>query len=445
MKKIWIKIFLATLIFIFTNEASAVTYAEFIKDLGTLFFSTKGKATLFGYTQDFAFAEITEGNFSVGDMVVIKGKPDMAVSVPVELYEDAAYGEVESIKNKYIKIYIIKRIKTIPKEAIVSGFNKINIQIISNDNILPITTLLSREKDFIISERQDQKTLLKLYIQKIQENTFGYKVTLSANERILLLGNITITGTEPIITNEEKVSKPASILPPPHIGIVDTQNRNILGTFKTFTYDKKTQKFWIVNSDKQVIAYTFDGKKANTYNLMYNPVYIFAEAGKIYILDEKGKTNIIDDNSITTIEGFKIFGNTALFYPATKKISGNETMLFPDSVQYLYMLKNDMSVARTHDGIAILKNGIMQKSMSVSDDALIKITDEKIYIYKEEQEEVPLAGTYYKITLYEYAIENLTLTNTYVLSEPLKAFDVDTKTNELIYLKKDNTTKSIKL
>lgn len=442
MKKRWIT-FLFAFVFLFSASLLyAVSYQEFVKDLKTVFFSTKGKAILFGYTQDFAFAEIAEGNFPVGSFVVIKGKPDMAQNVPHELYEDVAYGEVESTKGKFIKIFILKRLKAIPKESIITGLDKLYINIMGNNDIIPLTTSLIKEKEFVILDKIEPKVLLKISAQKIGENSFGYKAVLSTGERIISIGNLTLdTKYEPITTAKtDEKPKEEPFKPIDTTKVVPIQSSN---TF--IIKNTKTGKLWIADG-LQIYCSDCDDRLSKQFTLTEKPVYMFEEKGIIYIWDDKGKTISIDGSTMKKTIGYKIPDFFGYFDPSTKKVLADtmKSIQLPQEVSYVYQYKDGYILAGKEDEFFILKDSSKIASLK-NLSSIFKIKENKLFIFNEEQEDVPLAGTYYKFTLNTYSIPELKQTDSLELSDFVKAFDFDPVNKEFVYLKKDGTVKKIKL
>jgi len=437
-----IKTIIISICFIFIGQiAYTATYQEFIKDLKTIFFSTNGKANLFGYTQDFAFGEITEGSFSTGSFVVIKGKPDMSSNIPPELYEDVAYGEVESIKGKYIKVFIIKRLKAIPQQSVIMGLNKLYLLVTSNDDITPLLTYLLKEKDLVILDKSDPKVLVKLSIQKIKKDYFGYKATLSPTERIITIGNISIDSTiqmpVSVATIKESTQKPTSAL--------ETIKTKPIASTNTFiTKHSKTGKIYVVDG-LQIYCADCDNKSF-THTLTEKPVYAFEENGIIYIWDEKGKTTILEEDKIKKIIGYKVPGFNGYFDPLTKKIFTDKlkTISMPEEAQYVYFYNNGLVLIGNEKGLFIYKDGSLQKTLQITS-SIFKVKPGTIALYTEEEEDVPLAGTYYKFFIKIYNLEGLDEVATYELSENLKAFDIDIIKKELLYLKNDGVIKKVAL
>lgn len=442
MKKKLLTITIFCFFSIFSNNAHSATYQEFIKDLKTIFLSTNGKANLFGYTQDFGFAEVTEGSFAVGNFVVIKGKPDMATSVPPELYEDVAYGEVESIKGKYIKIFIIKRLKAIPKESVVMGLSKIYIHLNTNDDILPILNNLLREKDFVVLDKPDQKALIKMTISKLKDNSFGYKVTLTPGERIISIGNITIdsSSSTPVIVKSTEPEMQKTYIPKETVKIKPVTSTN---TF--ITKNSKTGKIWVAEG-LQIFCADCDNKVSTQYTLSEKPIYMFEENGITYVWDEKAKTTILDGTTVRKNIGYKIPGFSGYFDPLTKKIftDSMKTIQMPENTQFVYYYKDGLALIGIEKGFSIIKDGIVQKTMNPESE-VFKIKQGSLLILIEEQEEVPLAGTYYKLMIKTYSLEDLKETGALEITENIKAFDFDLNSKELIYLKKDGNIKKINL
>lgn len=441
MKKRWIISLFAIALLFTTNLLHAVSYNEFVKDLKTIFFSAKGKAILFGYTQDFAFAEIAEGSFSIGNFVVIKGKPDMAQYVPHELYEDVAYGEVESVKGKYIKVFILKRLKAIPKDSIITGLDKLYIHVTGNNDIIPFTTSLIKEKEFIVLDKIDTKVLLKITAQKISENNYGYKATLSPGDRIISIGNLTIdTRFEPIpfAKQTEKMIEP-TFKPIDTTKLVPIQPSNIFVVKNT-----KTGKIWVADGF-QVYCSDCNDRLSKQFTLTERPIYMFEEKGTVYLWDEKGKTIAIDDSSIKKTIGYKIPEFAGYFDPSTKKILSDnmKAIQLPQEVSYVYLFKDGYILAGKEDEFFIFKEGTRIASLK-NMSAVFKIKDNNLFIFNEEQEEVPLAGTYYKLTLNTYSIPDLKLSATLELSDYIKAFDLDSTSKEFIILQKNGIIKNIK-
>ncbi|MCX7769781.1 MAG: hypothetical protein N2202_01735 [Proteobacteria bacterium] len=423
----------------------AITYQEFVKDIKTIFFSAKGKAVLFGYTQDFAFGEVAEGNLSVGSFVVIKGKPDMTQNVPQELYEDVAYGEVESIKGKYIKVFIIKRLKAIPKDSIITGLDKLYIHVTGDGDLLPFTSALIKEKDFVVLDKMDQKVLLKISAQKIGENNFGYKATLSPGDRIISIGNVAVdTRVEPMPIAkaiEKPVEKPAeqAFRPSDIPKVIPVQPSN---TF--IAKNTKTGNTWIADSF-QVYCADCDDRLSKKFTLTEKPVYMFEENGIIYLWDDKGKTIVIDGSTMKKTIGYKIpefFGN---FDPSTKRILTDtlKSIPLPEDVAYVYLYKDGYIIAGKENEFLVFKDGSKLGSL-VNHSAIFKIRQNSLFTFNEEQEEVPLAGTYYKLTINTYSLPDLKQTSVIELADYIKAFDYDPLAKEFIYLKKDGSIKKIK-
>jgi len=423
------------------QTAYTATYQEFIKDLKTIFFSTTGKANLFGYTQDFAFGEITEGSFSVGGFVVIKGKPDMQSNIPPELYEDVAYGEVESIKGKYIKVFIIKRFKAIPQQSVIMGLNKLHLLITSNDDISPLLASLLKEKDLVILDKPDPKVLVKLSIQKIKPDNFGYKATLSPTERIISIGNISIDSTIQMPTSVAASKEPTQ---KPTLALETLKTKPIISTHTFITKHSKTGKTFVV--DGLQIYCTDCENKVATLTLTEKPVYAFEENGIIYIWDEKGKTTILEGDTTKKIIGYKVPGFNGYFDPLTKKIftEALKTILMPEDTQYVYFYNDGLALIGNEKGLSLYKNGSLQKTIQLTS-SILKVKSNTIALYTEEEEDVPLAGTYHKLFIKIYNLDGLNEIGSYELSENIKAFDIDITKKELLYLKKDGTIKKVSL
>ncbi len=437
-----IKTIIATIFLILLAQiAYTATYEEFIKDLKTIFFSTNGKANLFGYTQDFAFGEITEGSFSAGSFVVIKGKPDMASSIPPELYEDVAYGEVESIKGKYIKVFIIKRLKAIPQQSVIMGLNKLHLLITSNDDITPLLASLLKEKDFVILDKPDPKVLVKLSIQKIKQDNFGYKATLSPTERIISIGNISFDSTIQMPTSVETIKEPTQ---KPVIAFETIKTKPIVSTNTFITKHSKTGKIYVVDG-LQIYCADCDNK-GFTHTFPEKPVYVFEENGIIYIWDEKGKTTVLEGDTIKKIIGYKVPGFNGYFDPLTKKIFTDtlKTISMPEDAQYVYFYNNGLALIGNEKGLSLYKNSSLQKTLPLTS-SILKIKPDTIALYTEEEEDVPLAGTYYKLFIKIYNLDGLNEVGSYELSENIKAFDIDITKKELLYLKKDGAIKKVGL
>ncbi len=423
------------------NLLHAISYKEFVKDLKTIFFSVNGKANLFGYTQDFAFAEIIEGNFTVGSFVVIKGKPDIIQSVPHDLYEDVAYGEVESVKGKYIKVFILKRLKAIPKDSIITGLDKLYIHVTGNNDIIPFTTSLIKEKEFIVLDKIDTKVLLKISVQKISENNFGYKATLSPGDRIISIGNLTLDiQYEPIpyAKQTEKTVEPA-FKPIDTTKLVPVKPSNVF-----IVKNSKTGNIWIADG-LQVYCYDCDEKLSKKYTLTEKFIYMFEEDGIIYLWDDKGKTVVIDSSSMKKNIGYKIPEFNGYFDPSTKRIiiDNLKSLHVPQEVSLVYLFKDGYILAGNENEFMVFKDGNKINALK-NISAVFKVKNNNLFIFNEEQEEVPLAGTYYKLTLNTYSIPDLKHTETLELPDYIKAFDLDSSSKELIYLKKDGTIKKIK-
>lgn len=441
MRKRWIISLFAIVLLLNANILNAITYQEFVKDLKTIFFSTKGKAVLFGYTQDFAFAEITEGNFPIGSFVVIKGKPDMAQNVPQELYEDVAYGEVESIKGKYIKIFILKRLRAIPKDSIITGIDKLYIHVTGNNDITPFTTSLIKEKEFVVLDKIDSKVLLKISAQKISENNFGYKATLSPGDRIISIGSLTIdTKYEPVpFTKPAEKTIEQTFKPVDTAKVVPIQSSNAFVLKNT-----KTGKIWIADG-LQVYCSDCDDRLSKQFTLTEKPVYMFEEKGIIYIWDDKGKTISIDGSTIKKTIGYKIPDFSGYFDPSTKKILSDtmKAIQMPNEVTYVYQYRDGYILAGKEDEFFILKDGSKISSLK-NTSAIFKIKENNLFIFNEEQEDVPLAGTYYKLTLNTYSIPELKQMGSLELPDYIKTFDFDPVNKEFIYIKKDGSVKKFK-
>lgn len=441
MRKKWIVLFFSITLSLNANLLHAISYQEFVKDIKTIFFSANGKATLFGYTQDFAFGEITEGNFPVGSFVVIKGKPEMTQNVPHELYEDVAYGEVENTKGKFIKIFILKRLKAIPKESIITGLDKLYIHLAGNSDIIPFTTSIIKEKEFIVLDKIDPKVLLKITAQKIGENNFGYKAVLSPGDRIISIGNITLDTkyepvqlAKPVEKKDEQPFKPVDITK-----VITIQSSN---TF--IVKNSKTGRIWIADG-LQVYCSDCDDRLSKQFTLTEKPVYMFEEKGIIYLWDDKGKTVSIDGSTMKKTIGYKIPEFFGYFDPSTKKILTDtiKAIQLPQEVSYVYLYKDGYILAGQEDEFFILKDGTKTASLK-NMSAIFKIKDNNIYIFNEEQEDVPLAGTYYKLTINTYSIPDLKQVGSFEVSDAVKALDFDPLNKEFIYLKKDGKTKTIK-
>jgi hypothetical protein len=421
-------LFFAVLVLLGADNLFAASFRDFMSDLRSSLFSVQGKGKLFGYTSEYAFAEIKEGNFKPGDVVIIKGMPDLGMQVPEDLYEDVAYGEVENVKGKILKISILKRFKAIPKEALVTGMKRLYVNLAGNDDISGLYPLFLKEKDLYIQDKPDEKTNIKIFFARQKDTVINYKVTGSAG-RIIMVGSFTLQYEPeiPVPAKEQKEAKPEVILP------------------VSIAFNDNNGDQWIVKNGVAV-CHTCSDARSNKLNLKGRVINMFFENGRLVIWDDSGKTMLFGEKGEEKIyDGYLTQGGPFLFDPAGKNIYDAEKkqVITGDlkDISLVYYFKDGRALGRTDNKLVAMEGKKVIGELSVKEGDIVRIKGDKLYLFREVRESVPLAGDYVILVLETFDIKNLKLLKASEIKEMFAAFDVDEKNREVIYLKKDGNIK----
>lgn len=396
------------------NSYSA-TFQEFINELRGTLFSVQGKATIFGYTQDFAFGKIVEGKFKEGDIVIIKDNTKLHEN------DELAFGEVENIKSNLIKIYITSYKKPLTKDATVIGIKRIYANIKIEDDNFYLKSLFLKEKDIQIQEKQDEKTNVNIFFAKKGENAYGYKV-ISPSGRMLLIGNV--------LLEKEMHSQTTKI-----------SNASVV-------FDDQNNHYWLLEgkeltchscSNTKTIKVDLEGSIINTY-FDRNQVILWSDKNKSLAIDKELKTKILD-GLLTQGEELLYLANEHKLYDITKTKIISE---IAKNIDLIYRWQGKIAVARDNKKLILIDNDMVVAQLSLVDIPLFKIKGDNIYVYREVSEEVPLSGVYLSLFFEIYDLRKFNLIKREELAETLVSFDVDEKKQEIIGLKPDGTIKRIK-
>lgn len=427
-----ITLFLISFLLLTAGNLFAAGFNDFMKDLRDTLFSAQGKGKVFGYTADHVFAEVKEGSFKPGDVVIVKGMPDIGVPVPLDLYEDAAYGEVEEIKDRVIKIYILKKFKAVPREAYVAGMKRLHVNLVSGDDISVLYQLFLREKDLNIQEKPDEKTNIKIFFNDRKDGSFSYRVVSSAG-RILMVGSLTPQGesAKTLSSAAQKDDKGESSLP------------------VIIAFNEKTGDQWILKGDTAV-CHTCEESRSRKAAVKGGPINMFFENGNLVVWGGDGKTVVLGEKGEETgYDGYLTQDGRFLFDPIAKKIYDpkKERVIAGDigNISLVYYFKDGRFLGRSGNKLAIMEGKNIINELPVKETDVIRLKGDKVYVFKEVREEVPLAGDYITLFLDVFEMKTLKPLRSVEMKEPLSAFDMDEKNGEIIYLKKDGTVKRIKI
>ncbi|GAB4440363.1 MAG: hypothetical protein OHK0040_11840 [bacterium] len=400
------------LIFILPFTAKGADFTEFIRELRNVFYSVQGKATLYGYTKDFGFAEIKEGSFKVGDLVLIKSS-DLSINS-----EELAFGEVEDVKGKMARIYITSLIKPLKQDALVVGLKRIYANIKIDDNSPYLKALFLKEPEIKLQENRDEKTNVVITFSKNDEKSYGYKVTTPAG-RLIMIGNLSLD-TQRVFT-------------------VPQENIKI-------AFDEETGNHWIFK-DGELSCHTCSTAKTKKINSEGEVKRLFSERKKVYLMTDRDKTVVFENGENLIYEGLITQGEERIFYPKEKKIYDlkKEKVLkeLPQEIEELYYWKNDTGLAKSGERLVLLKEG-KKASVDISDMRTFRIKNDRLYLYREVKEMVPLSGPYVALFLEVYDLKDLLLQKRVEISESFSDFDVDEKAGEFIIVKPDGTVKRVK-
>lgn len=400
---------------LFPINSYSATFHDFINELRGTLFSVQGKATIFGYTQDFAFGKIVEGTFKEGDIVIIKDDTKLHEN------EELAFGEVENIKGNLIKIYITSYKKPLTKLASVIGIKRIYANIKIEDNNFYLKSLFLKEKDIQIQEKQDEKTNVNIFFTKKSEHTYGYKV-ISPSGRMVLIGNVSF---------EKEMHSPTTKI----------SNASIV-------FDDQNNHYWLLEgkeltchscSNTRTIKIDLDGSIINTY-FDRNQLVLWSDKNKSLSIDKEAKTTILD--------GYLTQGEELLYFASEHKLYDiTKTKIILDTekkVDFIYKWQGEIAVASDNNKLILLDKGVVLAELALADIPLFKIKGDNIYVYREVREDVPLSGAYLSLFFEIYDLRKFNLIKRQEISETLISFDVDEKKQEIIGLKPDGTIKRIK-
>lgn len=400
--------------FIFPLSVNATEVAGLVKELREIFYTTQGTGKLVGYSQEFAFIEIEEGAFKSGDIVVIRSDN------VVPALEELAFGEVEEVKGKMARIYITNRIKPLKAGAKVMGLKRIYVNIKIDDDNPYLKKLFSMEKDIQLQENRDEKTNVVLTFTKKTEGIYSYKA-VAPSGRILLLGTLSLGG--------QSVFEPVETIAP----------------VMKICYDNERGEIWILKNN-ELFCHTCTSFKNVIVGTGLNILRLYSENKKIYLHTEKSKTIVVDNDNINTYSGFIIQGGDGIYYPEEGKIYDirREKVIkeLPEKYEYIYLQKGDVVIAKKGDKLILITND-KRREINITEGDIIRLKNDKIYVYREQKEEVPLAGAYETLYFEFYDAKTLTLEKRENIKEKVVDFDVDEKTGEFIVLKPDGTVKRL--
>ncbi len=394
-------------IFGLNNSSYGGDFDSFVKELRNIFFSVQGKATLFGYTKEYGFAEVKEGSFKAGDMVAIRSLSG----------EELAFGEVEDIKSGLLRIYITSQTKPLKKDSEVVGLKRIYANIRTEGNGAVIKTLFLKEKDFIIQENRDEKTSVVLYFDKKDEHTYGYRA-VTPSGRILLLGNISLNSVTLVGQYPQTIS---------------------------VAYDEDGGNIWIYRG-KELLCHSCSSTEVIKPDFSGEVKAMFAGKKGVYLLTDKGSTFVIEGNNIHSRKGWITQGEELLFSPEEQRLydlNGNTVKNLSQNLDMLFYWKEGVGLGKKGDKLFMIGDTIL-KELTVSDVSLLRVKNDKLYLYREIKEEVPLSGVYLAIYLEVYDLKGLFLLKRSELNEEFVDFDVDEKNGEVIGIKRDGTLKRFK-
>lgn len=392
--------------------AYSADFGVFIKELRNIFYSVQGNATLFGYSKDFGFAEIKDGSFKVGDLVLIKSSPHAVGS------EELAFGEVEDIKGKIIRIYITNLVKPLKKDAVVVGLKRIYANVKIDDNNPVLKSLFLKEPEIVMQENRDEKTNVIITLNKKDENSYGYKVITAAG-RLLLIGNLSLDAKRDMIFQQKALK---------------------------LAFDEDSGNHWLFK-DNELSCYTCVSAKSMKIELEGNVTNIYVDRKKVYMWTDKFKTLVFDNGKVLEYDGLITKGDELLFSPNENKLydlsKGRILKELPQKIGYLYYWKIESGLGRSGDKLLFFSNeGV--KELAIPEMSVVRIKNDKLYLYKEISETVPLSGAYIILYLEIYDLKTLTLQKRLEINESFLDFDVDEKSGELIVLKSDSTIKRIR-
>lgn len=395
---------------LFSSTSYAVSFDNFVKDLRKIFYSVLGKATLFGYTKDFVFAEIKEGSFKAGDLVVINSD---ALSG-----DELAYGEVEDVKGKMVRIYITNAQKPLRKDAVVMGVKKIYANIKVDSDEAYIKSLFLKEKDIKLQDVPDEKTNVTIVFDKKEDASYTYKV-LAPSGRILVIGKLTLQNGD------------------------DTRTFNLS---TRIAFDQNAAEHWLLKDD-ELFCYTCSVSKSTKINTDGKVLNMFSEDKKLYLLTENDKTFVYDGDKIHSYDGLVTQDEKLLYVPKDGKIyelvSRRVVKDLPQKLDYIYYWADNSYLAKKGEKL-ILSKVDKTFELSTQDAPIIRVKKERLYLYREIKETVPLSGDYLALYLDIYDLKDLSLIKRFEIKESLIDFDVDEKNDEIIAVKYDGTIKRIK-
>lgn len=387
--------------------------AQFVNELRSLLQSAKGQAVLFGYSKDFAFAEIKEGAFKVGDMVMIRGEDAITRG------EIMAFGEVEEIKDKFVRIYLANVLKPLKIGASVTGLNRIYAKLEIEDKEAYIPLVFLKEPDIVIQDKKDERTNVFIYFKKIGESEYGYRVTTPTG-RILLLGTLSIDLKKKAVEAEKGIK---------------------------IAFDEERGNIWLLRGD-ELICHTCKDYFTKKISLEGEAKALFVKGGELFIETDREKTYHLKGDDIIIYEGFVVEEGEALYVRKEKKlydIKRKEVLLdVPYALERLFYWKDGVGIGKDDKDLLLFTKESV-KRLDLREIPLVKVRKEGIYCYREVREEVPLAGDFLALYLEVYDIKNLVLKKRLEIRETVVDFDVDEKAGEVIVLKPDRVVKRIKL
>lgn len=408
------RIFLVTLllILIVPFAAKGADFTEFIRELRNVFYSVQGTATLYGYTKDFGFVEIKEGSFKVGDLVLIKSS-DLSINS-----EELAFGEVEDVKGKMARIYITSLIKPLKQDSIVVGLKRIYANVKIDDNNSYLKALFLKEPEIQLQENRDEKTNVVITFNKNDEKSYGYKVATPAG-RLIMIGSLSLDTQKEFVVPQQTIK---------------------------VAFDEETGNYWIFK-DGELLCHTCSTAKKKKINTEREVKRVFYERKKVCLLTDSGKTVVSENGEVLIYEGLITQGEELLFHPKEKKIYDlkKEKVLkeLPQEIEELYYWKNDTGLAKSGEKLVLYKEG-KKATLDISDMRTFRIKNDRLYLYREVKEMVPLSGPYVALFLEVYDLKELVLLKRVEISESFSDFDVDEKAGEFIIVKPEGTVKRVK-
>jgi len=411
VKNVVVSILFFALFCLFSETSYSASFDSFVKNLRDLFYSVQGKAVLFGYTKEFIFAEITEGSFKSGDLVVVKSDNLSG--------EELAYGEVEEVRGKITRIYITSLQKPLKKGVLVMGLKSLHANINIDDDNAYLKSLFLREKDIKLQSNKDEKTNVIINFSKKDETSYNYKV-LTPSGRLLLIGKLSLKNGE---------ETPA------------------FSISMKLVFDENTGEYWMFK-DNELYCHTCSSSKTVRVNTEGKVLSMYLEGKNLYLLTEREKTFVVSDGKVSIYDGLVTQGEKLLYISKEAKLYDlNKQKVIselPQKYDYVYYWNNGNFLGKIGGKLVSVASDNKIAELPIEDAPIIRVKSGKLYLYREIKENVPLSGEYLALYLDVYDLKSVSLLKRVEIKESFIDFDIDEKNGEIIALKFDGTVKRIK-